>query len=70
MNQEDGKKEIFKTTNGLLLSLTTVLIQEMEKFNRLIDVISKSLDTLKEAIYGFVVMSDVLDKMFVKLQNG
>lgn len=39
----------------------------MEKFNRLIDVLSKSLETLKEAIFGFVVMSDVLDKMFVKL---
>jgi len=42
----------------------------MDKFNLLIDVISKSLDTLKEAIFGFVVMSDVLDKMFVRLQNG
>ena len=61
LNQEDGKKEIFKMTNGLLPSLTTVLIQEMEKFNKLIDVITKSLETLKEAIGGFVVMSDVLD---------
>lgn len=64
------KKEIFKTHNGLLPSLTTVLLQEMDKFNRLIRTITMSLNELKDAIGGFVVMSDMLDKMFTRLQNG
>lgn len=58
---EKGKKEIFKTHNGLLPSLTTVLVQEMEKFNRLLKRIRQSLTDLKDAIFGFVVMSDTLD---------
>jgi len=39
-------KDLFKTTNNLLPSLTTVLLQEMEKFNRLLGVMRKTLDEL------------------------
>lgn len=53
--------------NGLYPSLTTVLLQEMEKFNKLLKIIRSSLAELKDAIGGFVVMSDTLDKMFIKL---
>jgi dynein heavy chain len=46
LDRELGKKEQFKTSNGLYPSLTTVLIQEMEKFNRLLSCINRSLSDL------------------------
>lgn len=70
LERELGKKEQFKMTNGLLPSLTTVLCQEMEKFNRMLKVMKNSLSDLEKAIYGFIVMSDILDKMYLALQNG
>ena len=37
LDRKDGDKDIFTTNSqGLLPSLTTVLLQEMEKFNRLL----------------------------------
>ena len=36
LDQSNGQKEQFKKTNNLLPSLTTVLVQEMDKFNRLL----------------------------------
>jgi len=70
LDRENGKKELFKQHGGLYASLTTVLLQEMDKFNRLINKIYRSLFDLKEAIGGLIVMSDVLDKMFIAIQNG
>lgn len=43
LSLNDGKKEQFKMTNGLYPSLTTVLIQEIEKFNRMLKVMEISL---------------------------
>jgi dynein heavy chain len=63
-------KELFKKVNDLLPSLTTVLVQEMEKFNRLLRVMRQSLVDLEKAIFGFILMSETLDEMFLKLQNG
>lgn len=51
-------------------SLTTVLLQEMEKFNRLLNIMRKSLDDLIQAIGGFIVMSQTLDDMYLCLTNG
>jgi len=42
----------------------------MEKFNRLLGVMKRSLIDLDKAIHGFIVMSEVLDTMYVNLQNG
>lgn len=70
LDRDMGKKEQFKTTNGLLPSLTTVLVQEMEKFNRMLKVIRSSLADLEKAIHGFIVMSETLDKMYLSLQNN
>lgn len=67
---EGGNKDLFKQQNGLLPSLTTVLVQEMEKFNRLLVVMRKSLDDLVQAIGGFIVMSSELDAMYLSLTNG
>ena len=70
LDRAEGLKDLFKTTNNLLPSLTTVLVQEMEKFNRLLVVMRKTLDDLVQAIGGFIVMSETLDAMYLSLTNG
>jgi len=70
LERADGLKDLFKSHNNLLPSLTTVLLQEMEKFNRLLNVMRRSLDDLVQAIGGFIVMSQVLDDMYLSLMNG
>jgi dynein heavy chain len=70
LDRAEGLKDLFKTTNNLLPSLTTVLVQEMEKFNRLLGIMRKSLDELVQAIGGFIVMSSTLDSMYLNLTNG
>lgn len=67
LDRDEGRKEMFKATNGLLPSLTTVLLQEMEKFNRLLGKMRSSLRDLKDAIHGFIVMDEVLDVMYLAL---
>ena len=57
-------------TNGLYPSLTTVLIQEIEKFNRLLKGMETSLLDIDKAIHGFIVMSEMLDAMYLCLQNN
>ena len=49
---------------GLVSSLDTVLAQEMEKFNRLLNTMQSSLVELEKAIKGLTVMSLELDKMY------
>ena len=64
--QSMGKKEMFKENKqGLIPSLSTVLKQEMEKFNRLLSVIEKSLKDIKQAIDGIILMTEELDIMYV-----
>lgn len=70
IDKSTGKKELFKEKNGLLPSLTTVLLLEMEKFNRLLKVMMSSLKDIEKAIYGFILMSEDLDGMYLSLQNG
>ena len=70
LERSEGLKDLFKTTNNLLPSLTTVLVQEMEKFNRLLNIMRKSLAEIVSAIGGFIVMSSDLDSMYLKLTNG
>lgn len=57
-------------TNGLYPSLTTVLIQEIEKFNKMLKVMRTSLLDIEKAIHGFIVMSEILDEMFLCFQNN
>ena len=42
----------------------------MEKFNRLLKVMLSSLKDIEKAIYGFILMSEDLDGMYLSLQNG
>lgn len=52
-----------------LPSLTTVLKQEVDRFNRLLKVVHTSLADLKKAIKGFIVMSDALEAMYTSFLN-
>ena len=66
-----GKKDMFKQDKqGLIPSLSTVLLQEVSRFNRLLSVMRSSLVLLKKAIKGFIVMSEELDSMYSSFQNG
>jgi hypothetical protein len=42
----------------------------MEKFNRLLSVMKRSLVDIELAIKGFIVMSETLDSMYLKIQNN
>lgn len=55
---------------GRVPSLTTVLLQEIDRFNRLLAVIHDSLRQLERAIRGFVVMSESLEAVFTALLNN
>lgn len=55
---------------GRLPSLTTVLLQEVDRFNKLLYVIHDSLDNLEKAIKGFVVMSEALEAIFRSFLNN
>jgi len=71
LDRTTGKKDMFKPDKqGLISSLSTVLLQEMQRFNRLLTVMRTSLVQLKKAIKGFIVMSQELDSMYLSIQNG
>jgi len=55
---------------GLIPSLSTVLLQEMSRFNKLLHVMERSLHDIKKAIEGIIVMTEELDIMYVSFQNG
>lgn len=66
-----GHKDLFaRNSQGLIPSFSTVLLQEMVKFNRLLSTIRKSLIDIDLAINGFIVMSGTLDSMYLKIQNN
>jgi dynein heavy chain len=65
ITKEGASKDLFKVNKrGLVASLTTYLMQEMERFNLLIDKIDKSLEELEMAIKGLAVMSEEMDMMY------
>jgi len=69
--RETGNPNLFVTNEvGSYASLTTVLLQEVEKFNKLLKVCKASLENLQKAIKGFVVMSQDLDDMYLCFLNN
>lgn len=71
LRKEDGHPELFKEDkDGLIVPLSTVILQEMARFNRLLNVIKNSLQNLQKAIKGIVLMSTELDSMYSSLINN
>lgn len=71
LDEADAEKSLFAiNSQGLIPSLSTVLRQEIEKFNKLTNKMTRSLLDLDSAIKGFIVMDDVLDKMYLSIQNN
>jgi dynein heavy chain len=65
IDKEDAHPSIYKMTDqGILPSLTTVLVQEVDRFNKLVKVIKATLMELRRAIAGEVVLSADLEKMY------
>ncbi|XP_025191999.1 LOW QUALITY PROTEIN: dynein heavy chain 6, axonemal-like [Melanaphis sacchari] len=55
---------------GRLPSLSTVLSQEIERFNKLLDIIQNSLNDLRKAIKGLVVMSAELEGVYISFMSN
>jgi dynein heavy chain, axonemal len=57
-------------SKGSIPSLSTFLFQELEKFNRLLETMKKTLKDLRNAIKGKVIMTDNLTDMYSSLLNS
>ena len=57
-------------SRGRVPSLSTVLRQEIDRFNNLLKVLWRTLDDIKRAIKGFVVMSAELEKIYNSFINN
>ena len=68
--RDAGANTFVEKENGVLDSLATTLLQEMERFNRLLSQMKSSLSELQRAIRGEVIMSSELDKMYSALLNN
>lgn len=65
-------QEMFRTDDGgrMLNSLSTVVIQEAARFNKLLLVVRRSLESVINAVKGLVVMSADLELVFKSLLNN
>lgn len=71
INLENIKPELQTyDSKGRTQSLTTVLLQEVNSFNKLLRYIHESLNDLENAIKGIIVMSEYLEKMFNSFLNN
>ncbi|KAM9314768.1 dynein axonemal heavy chain 6 [Pholidichthys leucotaenia] len=71
LDMDEAVETLFvRDKNDRLNSLTTVLCQEMDRFNNLLRVLRMSLVTLKKAIAGLVVMSEEMDRIYTSFLNN
>ena len=55
---------------GLIAPLSIILLQEMGRFNKLINKVTISLEQLQKGIEGSIVMSQDLDEMYSSILNS
>ncbi|XP_038058163.1 dynein heavy chain 6, axonemal-like isoform X3 [Patiria miniata] len=68
---DEAYQEMFKADDkGRINSLTTVLCQEVDRFNILLKVIKSSMRTIQKAIKGLVVMSEELESVYHSFINN
>ncbi|XP_004691642.1 PREDICTED: dynein heavy chain 6, axonemal [Condylura cristata] len=71
LDMETASETLFvKDPQGRLNSLTTVLGQEVDRFNSLLHLIHNSLGMLNKAIAGLVVMSEEMEKVYHSFLNN
>lgn len=71
LDLDEAKEGTFdKDANGQVKSLSTVLKQEVERFNKLIKVLWRVLVDIKKAIKGLVVMSLELEMVYTAFINN
>ncbi|XP_023277881.1 dynein heavy chain 6, axonemal [Seriola lalandi dorsalis] len=71
LDMDEAVEALFvRDENGRLNSLTTVLGQEVDRFNKLLKVLRMSLITLEKAIAGLVVMSEEMDRIYTSFLNN
>jgi hypothetical protein len=64
------KSHLKKEENGLISPLSTVLFQEIERFNRLIRTIRTLLENLKISAQGLMSITPELDEVSISLKNN
>ncbi|XP_067106416.1 dynein axonemal heavy chain 6 [Osmerus mordax] len=71
LDMEEATEVLFvRDAKGRLNSLTTVLGQEVDRFNNLLRVLRVSLSTLQKAIAGLVVMSEEMERIYNSFLNN
>ena len=71
LDLDTAKTELFEQDEeGQIDSLSTVLSQEIDRYNGLLKVVKSSMRTIQKAIKGFVVMSEQLEKVYNSFINN
>lgn len=73
LGKNPDQYEIWKVRRAFQLIMTptiVVLLQELERFNKLIACISRTLTQLKKALAGEIGMDAILDNVAYSLYNG
>ena len=71
LTKDNSNKDLWKTNKeGLMESLSTYLLHEIQRFNILLQEIQDSIEEVRKAIKGEVSMSDELNQMYWDMLNN